>query len=229
MFSRSRTPRLAGRSCKSATSATAATRARVDQPSAATSRLAIRNSEQRLPYIGGSVLDAGRHVGPGVLEIGSDLTGPLGELVSQQVTLGSMHAVTERLDAFAWCPAPHPVDDRVREDRVPEIVKPGERDGAVCRQPLRLDDLAADNASASGRSMPVAGVEHSPDVLVVFGLGPEHGVDLAQGVLAERSQITPDEAFAWMRAHARRTSQRLNLVATKILDGTLQTLAPPRV
>jgi hypothetical protein len=47
-------------------------------------------------------------------------------------------------------------------------------------------------------------------------------IEQAKGVLAERAQTSPDEAFVLMRAHARNQNRRLTEVAAGLLDGTLQ-------
>jgi len=46
-------------------------------------------------------------------------------------------------------------------------------------------------------------------------------VEQAKGVLAARADITVDQAFARMRAHARRNGVPLTAVATAVLDGSL--------
>jgi hypothetical protein len=47
-------------------------------------------------------------------------------------------------------------------------------------------------------------------------------IEQAKGVLAERAQTSPDDAFVIMRAHARRQNRRLTEVAAGLLDGTVQ-------
>jgi hypothetical protein len=46
-------------------------------------------------------------------------------------------------------------------------------------------------------------------------------IEQAKGVVAERAQITPDEAFVVIRAHARDQNRRLTDVAAGLLDGTV--------
>lgn len=41
-------------------------------------------------------------------------------------------------------------------------------------------------------------------------------------MLAERTGLTPDQAFSAMRAHARRNNQPLHVVAARIIEGTLR-------
>jgi GAF domain-containing protein len=47
-------------------------------------------------------------------------------------------------------------------------------------------------------------------------------IEQAKGVLAERAQTTPDDAFVIMRTHARNQNRRLTEVAAGLLDGTVQ-------
>lgn len=46
-------------------------------------------------------------------------------------------------------------------------------------------------------------------------------IEQAKGMLAERSGLTPGQAFTAMRAHARHNRQPLHVVAAGIIDGTL--------
>jgi transcriptional regulator with GAF, ATPase, and Fis domain len=52
-------------------------------------------------------------------------------------------------------------------------------------------------------------------------------IEQAKGVLAERSHLDMDEAFAWMRHHARSQNRLLVDVAQGVIDGTV-TPDPPR-
>jgi AmiR/NasT family two-component response regulator len=47
-------------------------------------------------------------------------------------------------------------------------------------------------------------------------------IEQAKGVLAERLQIEMDAAFTHLRGYARRTSQRLSVVATAVVEGKLR-------
>ncbi|MFB6720881.1 GAF and ANTAR domain-containing protein [Kribbella sp. NPDC056345] len=53
-------------------------------------------------------------------------------------------------------------------------------------------------------------------------------IEQAKGVLSERSRISVDDAFALMRAHARRNHLQLGAVATGLIDGSIAaaTLTP---
>lgn len=46
-------------------------------------------------------------------------------------------------------------------------------------------------------------------------------IEQAKGVAAERAQITPDQAFVVIRAHARDENRHLTAVAAGLLDGTV--------
>jgi len=50
-------------------------------------------------------------------------------------------------------------------------------------------------------------------------------IEQAKGMLAERRHIDVDAAFQLLRAHARRTNQRLSVVAGAVLDGSLPAAA----
>ena len=46
-------------------------------------------------------------------------------------------------------------------------------------------------------------------------------LEQAKGVLVERRGLKADDAFAWMRHHARNNNVKLAVVAQEILDGSL--------
>lgn len=52
-------------------------------------------------------------------------------------------------------------------------------------------------------------------------------IEQAKGVLAERSHLDMDQAFVWMRHHARSQNRLLVDIAQGVIDGTV-TPAPPR-
>ncbi len=51
-------------------------------------------------------------------------------------------------------------------------------------------------------------------------------IEQAKGVIAERSHLDMDQAFAWMRHHARSKNRLLVDVAQAVIDGTV-TPEPP--
>jgi hypothetical protein len=51
-------------------------------------------------------------------------------------------------------------------------------------------------------------------------------IEQAKGVLAERLNISVDEAFGELRNHARSDNQRLHDVAQAVVDGTVHITAP---
>ena len=52
-------------------------------------------------------------------------------------------------------------------------------------------------------------------------------IEQAKGVLAERSRITPAEAFVVMRSYSRRQKRTLTSVAAAVVDHTLQGSSGP--
>jgi AmiR/NasT family two-component response regulator len=60
-----------------------------------------------------------------------------------------------------------------------------------------------------------------------FALNSRIVIEQAKGVIAERSQLDMDEAFTWLRHHARSHNLLLVDVAQAVIDGTLMP-DPPR-
>jgi GAF domain-containing protein len=92
--------------------------------------------------------------------------------------------------------------------------------------PLSEDDVAVGQAMADiatiGLLQERAG--HEKHVLaeqLQAALNSRVMIEQAKGVLAERAQTSPDDAFVIMRAHARNQNRRLTDVAAGLLDGTL--------
>jgi transcriptional regulator with GAF, ATPase, and Fis domain len=92
---------------------------------------------------------------------------------------------------------------------------------------LSEDDLAVGQAMADvatiGLLQERAG--RQKDVLaeqLQLALNSRILIEQAKGVLAERSRITPAEAFVVMRSYARRQSRPLTSVAAAVVDHTLQ-------
>jgi AmiR/NasT family two-component response regulator len=54
-------------------------------------------------------------------------------------------------------------------------------------------------------------------------------IEQAKGVIAERSRLDMDEAFAWLRHHARNNNLLLLDVAHAVIEGTVTPDAPPPV
>jgi AmiR/NasT family two-component response regulator len=52
-------------------------------------------------------------------------------------------------------------------------------------------------------------------------------IEQAKGILAERTHLDMNDAFSWLRNHARRHNLLLVDVAQSVIDGTLAP-APPR-
>jgi transcriptional regulator with GAF, ATPase, and Fis domain len=92
--------------------------------------------------------------------------------------------------------------------------------------PLSADDVAVGQAMADiatiGLLQERAGREqHVLAEQLQAALNSRVMIEQAKGVLAERAQTTPDDAFVIMRAHARNQNRRLTDVAAGLLDGTL--------
>ena len=93
--------------------------------------------------------------------------------------------------------------------------------------PLTDDDVALGQAMADvatiGLLQERAGREK--DVLVEqlhAALNSRIVIEQAKGVLAERSQVSPEQAFVILRTHARGHGLKLTDVATRVLDNSLR-------
>jgi hypothetical protein len=73
--------------------------------------------------------------------------------------------------------AAHPKDDRPRQDGVGQPAEPRQCDSAVCRDLLGLYLFTNDNASPGDCSFAVPCIEQLSNLLVIFRLRAEHGVD----------------------------------------------------
>jgi len=98
---------------------------------------------------------------------------------------------------------------------------------AVTDAPLSPDDVAVGQAMADiatiGLLQERAGREKNLLAEQLQGaLNSRVMIEQAKGVLAERAQTTPDEAFVLMRAYARDQNRRLTDIAAGLLDGTVQ-------
>ena len=61
----------------------------------------------------------------------------------------------------------------------------------------------------------------SVDAFEGHALQSRIAIEQAKGVIAERSGLDIDQAFAWMRQHARSRTQLLIEVAQGVIDGTV--------
>ena len=89
------------------------------------------------------------------------------------------------------------------------------------------DDLAVGQAMADVATIGLLQerVGRQKDVLaeqLQMALNSRVLIEQAKGVLAERSRITPGEAFVVMRSYARRQKRTLTSVAAAVVDHTLQ-------
>jgi GAF domain-containing protein len=89
------------------------------------------------------------------------------------------------------------------------------------------DDLAVGQAMADVATIGLLQerVGRQRDVLaeqLQMALNSRVLIEQAKGVLAERSRITPGEAFVVMRSYARRQKRTLTSVAAAVVDDTLQ-------
>ena len=92
---------------------------------------------------------------------------------------------------------------------------------------LDADDLAVGQAMADVATIGLLQerVGRQKDVLaeqLQMALNSRVLIEQAKGVLAERSRITPGEAFVVMRSYARRQKRTLTSVAAAVVDHTLQ-------
>jgi hypothetical protein len=92
---------------------------------------------------------------------------------------------------------------------------------------LSADDIAVGQAMADVATIGLLQerVGRQKDVLaeqLQMALNSRILIEQAKGVLAERSRITPTEAFVVMRSFARRQARPLTSVAAAVIDHTLQ-------
>src|SRR5262249_15589340 len=78
----------------------------------------IRNSEQGLPHIGIAIGHAIGHLGPLVDGIAQRALSPPRHLISDRLPFLRMNTVTPGFDFFIRGTAPHPDDDRTRQDGI---------------------------------------------------------------------------------------------------------------
>ena len=100
--------------------------------------------------------------------------------IAQLQTLRPVNPAAERLDHFARRPPSHSHDDTARQDRVWTPAKPCQRNRAISRDFLSLDQLAAHDAAARDGAPPVASVQQAAYFLVVFRLRTENRIDLVE-------------------------------------------------
>lgn len=116
----------------------------------------------------------------------------------------------------------HALPMRLREEVIGAV-------NLFTRAPRRLDDddLAVGQAMADVATIGLLQerVGRQKDVLaeqLQMALNSRVLIEQAKGVLAERSRITPAEAFVVMRSYARRQKRTLTSVAAAVVDHTLQ-------
>lgn len=92
--------------------------------------------------------------------------------------------------------------------------------------PLGHDELSAARAFADVATIAVFQHQAATDAQTVntqlnHALNSRVTIEQAKGMLAERAGIDVEEAFRWLRGHARNNNLRLASVAQDLLDGTL--------
>ena len=102
--------------------------------------------------------------------------------------------------------------------------------------PGELDDADIDAARAFADVATIAILQHQAAVdartvndQLNHALNSRVIIEQAKGMLAERAGLGVDEAFLWLRAHARRHNLRLAALAQDLLEGdvTLADIQPP--
>lgn len=116
----------------------------------------------------------------------------------------------------------HALPMRLREDVI-GVINLFTRAG----RPLSDDDIAVGQAMADVATIGLLHerVGRQKEVLaeqLQMALNSRVLIEQAKGVLAERSRITPTEAFVVMRTYARRQHRPLTSVAAAVVDHTLQ-------
>ena len=99
--------------------------------------------------------------------------------------------------------------------------------------PLSAGDLSAAQAFADVATIAILQHQAAVDAREVndqltHALNSRVIIEQAKGMLAERADIDVEEAFLWLRSHARSHALRLVDVAQDLIEGTLDTIEPPQ-
>src|SRR5438552_1975460 len=89
-----------------------------------------------------------------------------------------METPAPRLHLLCRSAPAHSDNDGSRQDGVRQPTETRQRNGAVCRDLLRLHLFPDDDAAPGNCSFPMASIEQTPKLLVVHGLGTEDRIDL---------------------------------------------------
>jgi hypothetical protein len=136
-------PRLGWLSLESATSATAATRARF-WPVAARR---VGYYEKSFPIVCVPVLNFDGHFGNLVPDAIGNAYSPCCQLFAQGIAFRRMDTAAELLDTFARTAPLHPDDNGSRQDSVRKIPQAPNGDSAIGRQLLSFDDFSTNDAT----------------------------------------------------------------------------------
>src|SRR5262249_23229297 len=118
----------------------------------------IGNGEQRLPYVGITVLDPWRPHRPCRRHFLDRLPTPSLKARWQCITLGSMTSPAIWGDFLGRRASPHPDDDGATKDRVWKPTEARQRHGAVGGDFLRHHLFAVHDAATSNSTAPVASI-----------------------------------------------------------------------
>src|SRR5262249_6453030 len=105
---------------------------------------------------------------------------PCGKPVPKLVSFGDVDTASKRCDLLVWMPAPHPDDDRSRQNRVGQPAQARQGHGAVSRDLLDLDRLAVHRASPDHGSAPMASIQEGADLFILFGFRSKDRVDFVE-------------------------------------------------
>src|SRR5262245_42278827 len=91
-----------------------------------------------------------------------------------------MNAASPCLDFFIRGTAPHPDDDRTRQDGIGQSTEAGDSHCAVCGDLLGFDLTAGGNATARDGAFAVSRIQEAPDLLILFRFRSEDSVDFVK-------------------------------------------------
>lgn len=113
----------------------------------------------------------------------------------------------------------HAVPLQIREERFGAVNLFRRDGGRLATDPVHAAQAFADLTSLVLRQQRMIRRIERVNVELREALGSRIQIEQAKGVLSERGRLDPDQAFQLMRAHARRTNQRLVDLARAVNGG----------
>lgn len=113
----------------------------------------------------------------------------------------------------------HALPLRLRDDRVGALNLFRYESGRMGETDYSIGQALADVATIGILQQRIATQAGLLNVQLQVALNTRTVIEQAKGVLAERGRVDMDQAFALLRAHARRTNTRLTDVARSVVEG----------